>query len=509
MGDAEKIGKMAAALEAEKKKTASLTEQLAQEKESSGAAGEEMSSLEEKMSKKMDDFMEDMQQKLAVAMSLSSGDAEKTTIASSAPKAAEIPTPTPHPAPAAPVAAHTAAPTGGTSSSSRFTQAPTPAPATMLDAQEELLTSQLGLDPIVTQDPKYAKLLDYRRYRLAPTRMGFAATVSVDKIKHYFPLTTRCVNGGPFDGNGPEPEKLLAGSVLTFLKCLTVEAYASNLTEGDLQRGMTYLVGPNVANGLMQEGLKPTSRVHSYCGQVSWLLQTYAKEKDLRLAESRLGTIRQAPDESPRSYQERLVSSMGHLKSDEELKNQFIFGVGLGAQASLTALNRDFTSTWDNLISAAEAGDYGPRTFAASSSRARRTVNLVAEPVNQSGIMAPAVDPTPFVDSEEDVEYSAPDEIASLLKELLLVETRHFQKKDIVCYLCFEPGHVVADCKMLPPDKMKILLERRANFLAQRQRQRPYSRNPSRIPRMMPSSDRSASGLPRLPPRSAERRQDF
>ena len=491
--DRARIGELEAMLEIEKKKNEDLSGELEAEKEKT-VAGEEkgeerMSRLEESMSKKMDEMAEKFQGQLSTVLSLQTEESRKES--TSASKVQDPPPPpVAHVAPASPT--HTTA-------SSRVTQEPTPAMTTMLDVSEDLLYSQAGLNPIVAQEPKYSKLLDYRRYRLAPSKMNSASTVPIDKLKHYFPLTTRCVNGKPFDGNGPEPEKPLAGSVLTFLKCLTVEAYSSNLTEGDLQRGMTYLVGPTVANSLMREGLKPSSRVHSYCGQVSWLLQTFANEKDLRLAESRLGLFRQGPDESPRSFQERLVSSMGHLKGDEELKSQFLYGVGTGAQASLTALKRDFQSSWEDLISAADAGDYGRRA-AAVATKTRRSVNLVADTTpSQSPMSEPEEVPT---DAREE---SATDDMTGILHELLTIESRHWEKKDIVCYLCFEPGHVVADCKVLPEKEMKMLLERRAKFLSEKKK--PYSRNFTRAPRQFPST--TGSGLPRVPSRSFDRRQDF
>lgn len=155
------------------------------------------------------------------------------------------------------------APEGFSTSSSRMTQPPTAAVSSMIAAREEVLVGEVGLVPIHSQDPEYSRLLDYRRYRLAPSKMSYDANVQPEKVKGRFPLTLQCVQGGPFDGNGEEPSKPLAGSVLTFLKILSMEANASNLTEGDVRAAFTSLVGPKVGAALLQEGLTVGTKVTS------------------------------------------------------------------------------------------------------------------------------------------------------------------------------------------------------------------------------------------------------
>lgn len=112
-------------------------------------------------------------------------------------------------------------------------------------------------------------------------------------------MTLCCVNGRRnFIGKGAASEKPLAGKVLTFLCCLTMEARNSKLMEGEVQHGIRGFVGPYVHKSLLRGGLVPGTKVNSYCGAIAWLLTTYAEEADLNFAESRLGTYRQGPDET-------------------------------------------------------------------------------------------------------------------------------------------------------------------------------------------------------------------
>lgn len=189
-------------------------------------------------------------------------------------------------------------------------------------------------------------------------------------------MTASCINGGPFNGNGRGLEKPLVGAVLTFLSCLRMEAMSLKLTEGDAQRAIWALVGPKVREALLLESVTPETKAISYRGTVHWLLATYAKEEDIRLAESRLGNFRQNPDDTPAHFRDRLVTSMGRLKTAEELKAHFIFGSSLGAQATLQALGRTVFSGWDDLISGVEARDIQSRAISRGQPRTRSLANV-------------------------------------------------------------------------------------------------------------------------------------
>lgn len=393
------------------------------------------------------------------------------------------------------------APEGFSTTSSRMTQPPTAAVSSMIAAPEEVLVGEVGLVPIYSQDPEYSRLLDYRRYRLAPAKMSYDANVQPEKVKGRFPLTLQCVQGGPFDGNGEEPSKPLAGSVLTFLKILSMEANASNLTEGDVRAAFTSLVGPKVGAALLQEGLTVGTKVTSYCGTVNWLLQEYGKETDLRLAASRMGTFRQAPDETPKHFQQRLITSMGNLRSEQELKGQFLFGSSAAAQASMKALKVDFRSPWDDLLAAAESGDIRqrrtPRPQPATTPR--RTVGVISptpslSPAESSGgsVSAHTQEPTSHYHSAgtreaELVDADDEDIQVFVAQQFLLTESRP-PRGDLTCYLCFRPGHIVVDCNLLPEKEMKELLERRSAFFSRRTRS-AWSRTPRFIPRSLPLED--------------------
>lgn len=410
------------------------------------------------------------------------------------------------PAPGVPLYRHPtpigiAAPTGVPASSSRMTQPPTTVVSSMMDEPEELLVGEYGLVPIASQDPGYSRLLDYRRYRLAPEKMSYLTTVQPDKVKSRFPLTIQCVNCGPFDGNGDDITKPLAGAVLSFLKVLSMEANASNLTEADVRAGFTTLVGPNVGAALLREGLKTGTRVHSYCGVVAWLLMEYGMESDLRLAASRMGSFRQALDETPRHFYDRLLSAMGNLKSAEELKGQFMFGASPAAQASLKALKRSFMSSWEDLVSAAEAGDIGQRrpVHHGTSGMPRHTVGVIESSTARGDIGCRKTSrqltdggPEGFVANGPPGNYAQDEEAdqhAFTVQQFLLTESRQ-PRGDLTCYLCFRPGHVVADCDLLPEKEMRELLQRRRDFMTRRSE---WTRTKRFIPRTLAFGDHNGA----------------
>ena len=266
--------------------------------------------------------------------------------------------------------------------------------------------------------------------------MSYLTTVQPDKVKSRFPLTIQCVNCGPFDGNGDEATKPLAGAVLSFLKVLSMEANASNLTEADVRAGFTTLVGPNVGAALLREVLKTGTRFHSYCGVVAWLLMEYYMESGLRLAASRMGSFRQALDETPRHFYDRLLSAMGNLKSEEGLKGQFMFGASPAAQASLKALKRSFMSSWEDLVLAAEAGDIGQRRpgHHGTSKTPRHTVGVIESSTARGdiGCRKPSRQltedgPAGFVTDEPPGNYAQDDEAdqhAFTVQEFLITESR-------------------------------------------------------------------------------------
>lgn len=237
--------------------------------------------------------------------------------------------------------------------------------------------------------------------------------------------------------------------------------------------------------------------MHSFCGAVSWLLSTYGREADLRLAASRLGALRQSIDETPRRYQERLVSAIGHLRTDSELKSQFIYGVRSSAQATITALKHTFDSPWEELMAAAEAGDIRQRGEGSMTPRPRPSINLVDAP-DASVRSEDVVWPTWLNEDETDEKEDMNDTTSFLVQQFLLTEP-HQARGDVVCYLCFRPGHIVPDCDLLPPDEMAALKERRAAFL-ERKSKSPWTRNKRWIPRNLPLTPPSESGPANRPP---------
>lgn len=76
-------------------------------------------------------------------------------------------------------------------------------------------------------------------------------------------MTLYCVNGGSFNENGPEPDKPLTSTMLTFLACVLAEARNSELIEGDVQSDIRTLVEPNVQKALLRESLNTGSKVSS------------------------------------------------------------------------------------------------------------------------------------------------------------------------------------------------------------------------------------------------------
>lgn len=277
------------------------------------------------------------------------------------------------------------------------------------------------------------------------------------------------------DRNGEEITKPLSGSVLAFLNVLNMEANASNLTEGDVRAAFTSLVGTKVGAALLQEKLTEGTKINSYCGTVNWLLQKYEKASDLRMAFSRMGSFWPSPDETLKHFQKRLAASMGNLRSELDLKGQFLFGSSPAAQALLKALKCDFRSSWNDLLAAAESGDIlrrrPPRPQPAPTTQ--HTVGMITavpSPTEYVGTYCPVQYQSSSVIPEEAVSHAEKEDADVFLAQKFLLAGNRTQRGDITCYLCFRPIHVVVECDLLPKEEIKALLERRSAFLSRHTR---------------------------------------
>jgi hypothetical protein len=384
-----------------------------------------------------------------------------------------------------------------------------------------------GLKEIIPARSDYTHLVSYRSYRLVNRSNRYDASVTgklssyLKRMKHAIPQDDR------FSGDEPI-------EVLSFLRVFKEAADHNELPEAAAARLITYFLV-----GIAKEGY----RAHldeapicfpTYPYMVQYLLETYAVDDELSRAYMAVTTAKQAENEGEKSFGRRLhrlAIKAGNVIDKRDLTTIYVEGLLPFVQSGLRMHLNPGMSFETVQRHAHNLGVSLRQTIQQSAQSSSTRVPLGVKVLLPRGNSAPSVNSTETADAEEYLSKGDFPAIAVLEAALASTTTgnnfstpsgtpsgsnRHPWKppmprspspsvvsiptrgwaspvgsvrsepsartgitKPVLCFLCYEPGHYLAECPRLPAVlQREATANREAYQRGQRAREATRHENP-------------------------------
>ena len=330
----------------------------------------------------------------------------------------------------------------------------------------------------VPRNRAFKNVLSYRAYRLKDLDQKFTAAQG-DHLADYQKRFKGVFQGKPFSGE----EEI---EVLRFLTNYKEACNDSTLSEAVALRlfrfnlkGMALASFETYLSRNRRGGVRGEDCIESYCDAVQWFLNTFATDEILSEAYRKVNQMRQNPNETEEQFGNRLREEAlrcGNIFDDGNLTQMFIDGLsdsvrplmiraaGKDPTASLMAMQREAKSIGDSQRAGRiRAGSPSRRTSALAVDSLPRPVEtgnpmsqiFAIEPV--SGISTPSSSPGRFSLLNSTTTSGSNKNSPQQPRVRPRSPTKY--NRVLICYGCYEEGHIFIDCPLLDPRTRKVFLE--------------------------------------------------
>jgi hypothetical protein len=411
-----------------------------------------------------------------------------------------------------------------------------------------------GLEEIVPSRSDYKDLVSYRTYRLADRSNRYNAAVT-GKMSTYLKRVKHAIS--PEDRfSGDEPIEVLA-----FLRTFKEAADHNELSEGAAARLIPYFLTGAAKEGYRAHLDEAPVIIPTYPYMVQYLLETYALDDELSQAYMAVTTAKQAEKETEKSFGRRLhrlAIRAGNVIDKRDLTTIYVEGLPTFVQAGLRMhltpgmsfetvqrLAHNLGVSLRQAVAQPQAQSQGvkhpfgvkallprPGSVLAVESQESSSIGVPPSDIEEGGYPeleanlatsqaaggyvsnAPSISPSwrktetfspsPSVVSIPTRGWASPG--GSVFSETPSMTQSGYPprtgiSKPLLCFLCYEVGHFLADCPRLPGSLQKEAAGNRAAYLRSQE---------TKNKQFLPAADRAtrSGDYPhRLPPQNSPARR--